>query len=200
MQCIPKKCVQYGFWCRGILRPLLSCPHLPLLLTLELIIGTTSLIIIIVIPTSSELLCKTHKIFQPGGKGTKITNPERGVEVCSCHCRQVGRQVEWLGGGDQNACMRSVSRVSLFRAKITRWARPASSLAPCHRLPLFAPTIHVARPLCLFDCLLLCLFVCLFVCLFASFFDFLAVSIGKLKSLRGGKPYCSSLPEEPKRS
>ena len=71
-----------------------------------------------------------------------------------------------LGGGDQNACMRSVSRVSLFRAKITRWARPASSLAPCHRLPLFAPTIHVARPLCLFDCLLLCLFVWLSGCLY----------------------------------
>ena len=118
-----------------------------------------------VIPTSSEFLCKTHKICQPGGKEAKITNPERGVEVCSCHCRQVVGVVGRLGGGDQNACMRSVSRVSLFRAKITRWARPASSLAPCHRLPLFAPTIHVARPLCLFDYLFVCLFVCLLLCL-----------------------------------
>ena len=49
VQCIPKKCVQYGIWCRGILRPLLSCPHLPLLLTFKLIIATTSLIIIIAI-------------------------------------------------------------------------------------------------------------------------------------------------------
>ena len=83
--------------------------------------------------------------------------------LARCH----GKWSGWEGGGgDQNACMRSVSRVSLFRAKITRWARPASSLAPCHRLPLFAPTIHVARPLCLFDCLLLCLLLCLFVFLF----------------------------------
>ena len=135
--------------------------------------STWSNLICKVIPTSSESLCKTHKIRQPGGKEAKITNPERGVEVCSCHCRQVGPpwQVEWLGGGDQNACMRSVSRVSLFRAKITRWARPASSLAPCHRLPLFAPTIHVARPLCLFDCLLLCLFVFFFVWLFGCLYQ-----------------------------
>ena len=62
----PQKCAQYGIWCRGILRPLLSCPHLPLLLTLELIIATTSLIIIIVFyicfPLSTRALARAVMI------------------------------------------------------------------------------------------------------------------------------------------
>ena len=66
VQCIPQKCVQCGIWCRGILRPLLSCPHLPLLLTLELIIATTSLIIIIVFyicfPLSTSALARAVMI------------------------------------------------------------------------------------------------------------------------------------------
>ena len=115
-----------------------------------------------VIPTSSEFLCKTHKICQPGGKETKITNPERGVEVCSCHCRQVGR---WLGGlevGTKMLACGAFPGCHFFEPKLhvgpdrqAAWRRAIDFRC---LLPQFmSPALFVCLIIYLFVCLLLCL-------------------------------------------
>ena len=107
---------------------------------------------------------KLTKYVNPAEKrlAAKITNPERGVEVCSCHCRQVGRWSGWEVGTKMLACG-AFPGCHFFEPKLhvgpdrqAAWRRAIDFRC---LLPQFMSPA-------LFVCLIIYLFVCLFVCFF----------------------------------